>query len=39
MLKLYETGIYLVDGEKIVTDPTQLPKQISKEEAGKGTIA
>ena len=39
MLKLYETGIYLVDGEKIVTDPAQLPKQISKEEAGKGTIA
>ena len=39
MLKLYETGIYLVDGEKIVTDPAQLPKQISKEEASKGTIA
>jgi aconitate hydratase len=39
MLKLYETGIYLVDGEKIVTDPAQLPKQVSKEEASKGTMA
>ncbi len=39
MLKLYETGIYLVDGEKIVTDPAQLPKQVSQEEASKGTMA
>ena len=39
MLKLYETGIYLVDGEKIVTDPAQLPKQVTKEEASKGTMA
>ena len=39
MLKLYDTGIYLVDGEKIVTDPAQLPKQVSQEEASKGTMA
>ena len=39
MLKLYETGIYLVDGEKIVTDPAELPKQVSQEEASKGTMA
>ena len=39
MLKLYESGIFLVDGEKIVTDPAQLPANVTKEEASKGTMA
>ena len=37
-MKLYETGVYLVDGCKLVEEPAaQLP--ISKEEASKNTIA
>ena len=39
MLKLYDTGIYLVNGETIVTDPAQLPAGTTKEEASKGTMA
>ncbi len=43
MIKLYETGIYLVNGETIVTDPAQVPaltgKEANKEEAVKGTMA
>ena len=39
MLKLYETGIYLLNGETIVTDPAQLPAGTTKEEASKGTMA
>ena len=39
MIKLYDTGIYLVDGEKIVTDPALLPEGTTQEEALKGTMA
>ena len=39
MLKLYDTGIFLVNGETIVTDPAQLPAGVDKEEASKGTMA
>ena len=39
MLKLYDTGIFLADGEKIVTNPADLPSPVTKEEAAKGTIA
>ena len=43
MVKLYDSGVYLVDGKTIVTDPAQLPSlcghTVSKEEAEKGTIA
>ena len=39
MLKLYDTGIYLLNGETIVTDPAQLPANVTKEEASKGTMA
>lgn len=38
MLKLYETGIYQLNGKTIVTDPAQLPAGTTKEEASKGTI-
>ena len=31
MIKLYETGIYLVNGETIVTDPAQVPALTGKE--------
>ena len=34
MPKLYETGIYLLNGKTIVTDPAQLPAGTTKEEAG-----
>lgn len=43
MLKLYDTGIYLVNGSEIVTDPREVTaktgKVVSKEEALKGTMA
>jgi len=43
MVKLYDGGVYLVNGETIVTDPAQLPslcgRMVAKEEAEKGTIA
>ncbi len=43
MIKLYEGGAYLVNGEELVTDEAILKsktgKDISKEEAAKGTIA
>lgn len=43
MVKLYESSIYLVNGETIVTDSAALPsligKTVSKEEATKGTMA
>jgi len=43
MVKLYDGGVYLVNGESIVTDAAQLPslcgRMVSKEEAEKGTIA
>ena len=39
MIKLYDGGVYLVNGTQIVTDPAQLPAHITREEAEKGTIA
>ncbi len=43
MIKLFDTGVYLVNGEEIVTDPAALPsltgKSVSREEAAKGTMA
>mgnify|MGYP000202346501 CR=1 FL=1 len=37
-MKLYDTGVYLVDGEKIVEESAaSLP--VSREEAAKNTIA
>ena len=43
MVKLYEGGAYLVDGEKLVTESEQAAKmtgkKISREEARKNTIA
>ena len=39
MIKLYDGGVYLVNGTQIVTDPTQLPANVTREEAEKGTIA
>jgi len=43
MVKLYDGGVYLVNGETIVTDPAQLAslcgRVIEKEEAEKGTLA
>ncbi len=43
MVKLYDGGVYLVNGETIVTDPAQLPslcgRMVAKEEALKGTLA
>ena len=43
MVKLYDGGVYLVNGTEIVTDPAALPslcgKSVTKEEAQKGTIA
>ena len=42
-MKLYDTGVYLVNGTQIVTDETQLQaatgKNTSKDEAKKGTMA
>ncbi len=39
MIKLYDGGVYLVNGTQIVTDPAQLPTGVTREEAEKGTIA
>ena len=43
MVKLYDGGVYLVNGREIVTDPAALPgkcgRTITKEEAEQGTIA
>lgn len=39
MVKLYENGVYLVDGTTIVEDNGQAQMPISKEEATKNTIA
>ena len=39
MIKLYDGGVYLVNGTQIVTDPAQLPGHVTREEAEKGTIA
>ena len=42
MVKLYETGAYLVNGKDLVTDEAELASKgvnTSKEEAKKGTIA
>lgn len=42
MIKLYETGVYLVDGTELVTDPAAFAQKygsISREEAMKGTMA
>ncbi|MDO4483321.1 MAG: hydratase [Clostridia bacterium] len=43
MVKLYDTGIFLVNGNEIVTDPAALPSKcgraVTKEEATKGTMA
>ena len=43
MISLYESGIYLVNGETVVTDAAALPglvgKTVAKEEAAKGTMA
>ena len=43
MVKLYDSGVYLVGGETLVSDPAQLPslcgRMVTKEEAEKGTIA
>ena len=42
MIKLYETGIYLVDGTELVTDPAAFAQKygsVSREEATKGTMA
>jgi len=43
MVKLYDGGVYLVNGETLVTDEAQLAslcgRSVAKEEAKKGTIA
>ena len=43
MITLYDTGVYLVNGTQVVTDPKEVAaktgKTISKEEARKGTMA
>ncbi|MCI6956253.1 MAG: hydratase [Candidatus Faecousia sp.] len=43
MLKLYDTGIYLVNGAEIVTDPAEVTaktgKAVCKEAASRGTMA
>ena len=42
MIKLYETGVYLVDGTELVTDPAAFAQKygsVSREEAMKGTMA
>ena len=41
MVKLYDGGVYLVNGREIVTDPAALPgkcgRNVTKEEAEQGT--
>ena len=43
MLKLYDSGIYLIHGDTIVTEAAALPglvgKSVSQEEASRGTMA
>ncbi|MED9820400.1 MAG: hydratase [Christensenellales bacterium] len=43
MVKLYDGGVYLLNGETIVTDPAQaaqkLGRSVTREEAEKGTMA
>ncbi len=43
MLKLYESGVYLVHGTEIVSDPAALPqvcgRAVTQDEAIKGTMA
>ena len=42
MIKLYETGVYLVDSTELVTDPAAFAQKygsVSREEATKGTMA
>lgn len=43
MLKLYESGIYLVNRAEIITDPAALPqvcgRAVTQSEAVKGTMA
>ena len=42
MIKLYDTGVYLVDGTELVTDPAAFAQKygsVSREEAMKGTMA
>ena len=43
MVKLYDGGVYLVNGETLVTDAAQLPqltgRTVTREEAEKGTMA
>ncbi|MBQ2949345.1 MAG: hydratase [Clostridia bacterium] len=43
MVKLYDGGVYLVNGTEIVTDPAALPsvcgRAVTKEEGEKGTMA
>ena len=42
MIKLYETGVYLMDGTELVTDPAAFAQKygsVSREEAMKGTMA
>ena len=43
MVKLYDGGVYLVNGREIVTDAAALPSKcgrtVTKEEAEQGTIA
>ena len=43
MLKLYDSGVYLLHGRQVVSDAQEAAKRtgkpVSKEEAAKGTIA
>lgn len=43
MIKLFDTGVYLVNGTELCTDPREVAaktgKTVSKEEATKGTMA
>ncbi len=38
-MKLYENGVYLLNGQEIVEDPAKAGIDISREEAAKNTIA
>ncbi len=43
MIKLYDQGVYLVDGQELITDPAQLAarvgRPVSQQEAAQGTMA
>ena len=39
MIKLYENGVYLLNGTEIVEDTGSAQVSVSKEEAAKNTIA